>query len=627
MIQSGRTTLNDIFSGSHFFYIPDYQRNYAWGDKQIKDFFDDFKTNYSGKSKRYYYGTILLQQQESIGYRERYYIVDGQQRITTLIVFIKCLLDRIQHIANRPSEYDEEYIQENKKQFLKYRENFILSLQKEDDVFFHTYILGDQAINDVFRTPSQRKLFHLKEKFIELLNKISDDVALSFLDKIRATNVLVYLVDNPSEASLIFETTNDRGKLLTNLEKTKSYLMYKASLLEDGEQILTTIQKRFNEIFQDLEFFEDKQLNEDSILQYTFIAYEKWNNAGKQKEYQHYMETMKKKCEGFFENNKIEDFRKYVEEYTLNIKESFSAIKQIVMSSYEEYQDLVALKVQFVFYPLLIKTYRADSSVDKKNFRNICRLLEIFVFRVYRIQGFTTKRFQTTWYELAKKFNGDFGVLTNSIIDLIKHPKAGNDERFISCLQDRDFYTRYESAIRNYFFWKYENYLRANEQPIAPPMPHEDLRKEAGRKKTGLTIEHIVAQRNTEEQSRVISDERIVSVGHAEKFNREYLNSIGNLTIDPLSANASKGKKDVEDKMINYFNRAPYKCQNELGTFLKNNKWKIESHEERQKKLVAFAREKWCSYDAFYVPNVLSETLSDNTEEDESEGDIEEEVV
>lgn len=614
-MESGKKDLTELFTGNRFFYIPDYQRNYAWENKQIYDFFDDFKANYNGANKRYYYGTILLQAKED-GIKEKFDIVDGQQRLTTLIIFVSCLLKRLVSIPNRDEDFDDDEIRKIKDRFIIHKNNYILTLQEDDNDFFHTYILEDNVYSDDFRTPSQKRLFHAKEEFTKLLEKASDDVVLGFMSKINATNILVYKVNSRSEASLIFETTNDRGKQLTNIEKTKSYLMYKASLLDDAEQLLATIQTRFNKIYQDYAAFENKQISEDSILQYTFIAYEDWNNSKKQKEYQHYMDSMKEKSESLMESKKYSEFIEYVERYTKNLMESFSVMKKMFSLDYEEFKDLQAMGVLYNFYPLLIKTFKYDTSIEKESFKKICRLLEIFVFRVYLIRKYLTNKFQSKWFELAKRFSGDFDALGNSIIELIKADEFGGDDAFNNDLEDKNFFDKYSSATKNYFFWKYENYLRTTKQPIASVMPHEDLKKVKGNK-ANLSIEHIVARKNTEEHSRVIADEGIIVVGHGDKFNKEYLNSIGNLTIDPQSANSSKGKKDVEEKVSKYFNKAPYKCQNELEDYMKDGKWRLESHEARTKSLIKFAKDMWCSYDKFYVASANVENIVEEEDEDD----------
>ncbi|MPN34582.1 hypothetical protein SDC9_182076 [bioreactor metagenome] len=77
-----------------------------------------------------------------------------------------------------------------------------------------------------------------------------------------------------------------------------------------------------------------------------------------------------------------------------------------------------------------------------------------------------------------------------------------------------------------------------------------------------------------------------------------YLHSIGNLTIDPISANSSKGNADIKVKNTVYFKKAPFKTQNELEQFLDNGKWTHKSIESRKEKLINFAKKMWCDYES-----------------------------
>ena len=78
-------------------------------------------------------------------------------------------------------------------------------------------------------------------------------------------------------------------------------------------------------------------------------------------------------------------------------------------------------------------------------------------------------------------------------------------------------------------------------------------------------------------------------------FQDKYLHSLGNLTIDPLSANISKSNNDFAIKNQNYFSKAPLKTQNELVNFLNPNthKWDTQSIQERTDKIVSFALDYW----------------------------------
>lgn len=287
-MDNGRKSISEIFSGNKYFSIPTYQRGYSWGDKQLLDFFDDFNTQYS--SNNYYYGTVLLFDRDRKAEKEFFEIVDGQQRVTTLIIFISCMIKRMRELGYKEKQCDKLY--EN---FVKDDEGFyILSLQSDDNDFFITKVLGNENVQTI-NTSSQKKLLNAKIKFSDWLSKCDNTQIDEFIHKIYGTNILVYLINSQVESAMIFETTNDRGKPLTNLEKTKSFLMYKACVLTDNtNQIINTLQNRFNQIYRDYEEIEEHFPDENAILQYSFIAYSRWGFSQKyKKEYQHYMEVMK----------------------------------------------------------------------------------------------------------------------------------------------------------------------------------------------------------------------------------------------------------------------------------------------------------------------------------------------
>ena len=590
-MDNGKLRIDNIFNGKTFFSIPDYQRSYAWEEKQLDDFFEDYMNNYN--SQEYYYGTILLQMTKK-DKKEFCDIVDGQQRFTTLIIFMRCLISRLSSM-----NYDETNMLY--KHFIKNGDLYILTLQADDNDFFSTIILDGKKASET-KTPAQKRLLYAKTYFEDKIKSCSDEQIEELLDRVCSTNVLIYLIQDSIEAAMIFETTNDRGKSLTNLEKTKSFLMYKASLcLEEPEQILSKIQSRFSEIYRDFESMTSLNIgvDENSVLQYNYIAYEKWKTDSNIKEYTRYMEYFKKTVEelarnGYDPEGNDPTLSDYIEDYTYNVQQSFSAYKNMYEGRYLEFMDIIALDRTASFMPLLIKCYRYDETDDKRKFRIICRLCEIFSFRVYVIFDKMANKLQSKWYSLARDFDGNFKNASDEIIAMIKDIES--DDAFIQELTAPDFCTKYSSSEKNYFYWKYENYLRRTEQPIATSMTHEDLRQKEN-KKLVMTIEHIVAQSNSGEKSKVITDALQIDVGSVEVFDEQYLNSIGNLTLDPQSANSSKGKKDVDEKNSKYFAKAPYKCQNELEEFMVDDVWTLESINKRRDKLLTFAKELWCNFD------------------------------
>lgn len=612
-IPEGKQSIKSIFIDDRYFEIPNYQRSYAWKEKQLKDFLDDFShiENY----QKYYYGTILLQQKEN--YDDTYEIVDGQQRITTLIIFIKCLIKKMSEIglSSEAEELTRKYI--------KYKTNYILKLQDQDDGFFKSYILSDNT-NSIVKTPAQSNLIFAKNYFEQALQKCEKDDLIGYKTRIQAANCLIYSVNDRNEAAMIFETTNDRGKLLTNLEKTKSYLMYKVStIFKDNNTLINTIQQGFNDIYNTYEDISGKQkfnLNENSIQQYAFIAFEDWKskkiNGKTIKSYQHYLDELKEII-----NNKIiainnernkqlktdkeMELNDYIDNYINTLKSSFNAIKCMYDKKYSNFFKLLAIDRMASIYPLLIKTYTLDTTIEKEKFLELCKWCEIFCFRGLTIIKYQANKYQDKLFAIARDFKGDFDHLFIEIESLIL--SLGDDDKFISKLKDKDFYKDYTSSDRNYFFWTYENYLR--ERNGYPSLTFEDLWQTETKKK--LTIEHIVAQADNKDKTRILKDEKFIKVGQRKHFDKEYLHSIGNLTIDPLSANASKGKQEVATKNSKFFQSAPLMCQNEMDDFLDNKSWSIKSITNRENKLLEFAKIKWC----FKKNETIEIFVNENTDE------------
>ena len=578
-MDNGEKKISSLFNGLTVFNIPEYQRAYAWGEQQLSDFIEDINNQKLDRS--YFLGTVLFQVQGLEGNYELIDIVDGQQRLTTIIMFMAALIQRLNVLAE--SEDEQEDIDLLNETYVKHRKQFKLRILKEDNDFFHCYILGDKDGRDFIRTPAQRRLYKAKKFFVDALVRFDKAQLLEMKTKIHENSrVLVYSVQDTAEATLIFETTNDRGKGLTNLEKIKSFTMYKSYVASENapEELLGKIRSRFSDIYKEHEKVRDS-LDENSILQYHFIAHEQWSG----KDYQQHVKMIKDNINKLISTGDDGAALEYIERYTSELKETFFAVYEILNSTLPALKDLLYLKRLGNFWPLLIKAWKLDQTQEKSKFHRIVRLLEVYTFRVYAIQQNRSNTGQSSLFDLTRNFAGNFDALTEQLIELVK--RYGRNKTFKENLEYSDIYIWISNQDLNYFFWKYENYLRKSEQPKTAPMSLEELTTNNNQFK--MTIEHIASQ--TPKKS-VVADMAILPEVD-EEFEESYLHNLGNLTIDPLSANASKGNKDFSEKNEKYFLKAPFKSQNELENYLHNGKWTAESIEERTQKLVNFALEQW----------------------------------
>ncbi|MEA2042899.1 MAG: DUF262 domain-containing protein, partial [Bacteroidota bacterium] len=134
-MENGQKTLMELFNGDKVFIIPKYQRAYAWGIKQLDEFLDDIHNQ--TKSSHYFFGTILFEEKDAIDGYEQIEIVDGQQRITTLVIFMKSLLHMVK------SDIEERKYKILNKRFIKDEYFHKLQALDIDNEFFKTYIIGD----------------------------------------------------------------------------------------------------------------------------------------------------------------------------------------------------------------------------------------------------------------------------------------------------------------------------------------------------------------------------------------------------------------------------------------------------------------------------------------------------
>lgn len=102
-ITPAQLTINQLFSGKNEqFYIPAYQRRYAWMDKQLLELFEDI--NLLGKRDSHFLGTILFLTGSHVADINRLELVDGQQRIISLSLLLKAIRDKFEELKIKDFE-------------------------------------------------------------------------------------------------------------------------------------------------------------------------------------------------------------------------------------------------------------------------------------------------------------------------------------------------------------------------------------------------------------------------------------------------------------------------------------------------------------------------------------------
>lgn len=554
---SNLISLPDLFKDK-FFVIPDYQRSYSWETHQIDDMRKDIN-HISDKKYRHYFGTIVLTETDS---NNRIYdIIDGQQRITSLVLLLKVIYDIDQNkYAHLLSDYIAKGSPGNYKTILQPNSetcNCFKKLLLNPSLDFQPDLISHERLINAFAE---------FKKWITPQNV--DSIYEAVLKKL---GFLVFSTPNTNEVGIMFEVINNRGKELSELEKIKNYLIYLSSL-RGFEELRRTINDRWMIIQKNLSQADVKTISdENDFLRYCYLVYFEPNKSKSRYVYDELKNVYNPTLDGLAK--KIETFVEFIASASQAYAYFFN--RDFFNTNYkgnEEYKSKLAKTLTYLrchpvnaaILPLYLSVMKRLSDSPDKVLK-ILQLLEIANFRLYVLpeifrrtdsqQGFTFSlaneffhnpdwKSETdaeesfTEFNAKRKVSGDiFDWLIAEIEEFI-HSECPI-HKFIEALtidtdENYDFY--YWPGIR-YFLARYEEHLWLGEKLSWNVDKILIKRADVGEKLNDyLSIEHLWASGN-----------------RVEDFPENHLQKrrLGNFVLLGLSANISQSKDDLPIKVKN----------------------------------------------------------------------------
>ena len=227
-IQPQHVTLTQLFQG-RLFRIPEYQRSYSWQPKQRQDLFSDIRNIYErGPDRSHFMATVvgLRREEQNIGTTAHRFIdvVDGQQRITTLILLLKAIeVDVRDSVPRASKEIAELLIKDDNATLL------LLQTNHDSSDHFANYLKnGNHPSSASAKTAADRQLLTAIEeceKFSEdWLNSGNELEQLVILIKNRLTFIF-HEISDESAVYTVFEVLNSRGLDVSWFDRLKSMLM------------------------------------------------------------------------------------------------------------------------------------------------------------------------------------------------------------------------------------------------------------------------------------------------------------------------------------------------------------------------------------------------------------------
>lgn len=243
--------LKGLFEDRKMIKVPSYQRAYSWGEDQLYAFVGDL--NEFAQKEGYYFGHFIFEET-----KEAYEIIDGQQRITTFILFLmvcKLYVDESEH--KKFNLYLERF------ETVDYDQKLLSSLMEkvtltDGEWNLENFVEVEQgkstlsSKNIVFALNYFRKAFDNTGARISLDKQQID----KYTRVIECSHISVHITKKKDVAVQIFEMHNTRGVKLNLLEKVKAKLM-KAVFISLGSDNCDTQISQIQNYFKKIYYYEE----------------------------------------------------------------------------------------------------------------------------------------------------------------------------------------------------------------------------------------------------------------------------------------------------------------------------------------------------------------------------------
>lgn len=586
--------------------VPDYQRGYSWERTQVKDFLDDLRL--LGDGHRHYTGTIVLLNGTQPVVDDNFQalmpadVVDGQQRLTT----VGLLLNEIRRALAQQGQV--QAADGLKRQFLLSSKDGapLLKMSVQSDARPVWLSLLQDAPVAAPETLSGKRLLNaalqIRQEVADTAQTGGVNALLAFSRKLMTSlQFTLYELDGQAEVGVVFETLNDRGKPLTELEKVKNYLLFLAARLPEGQRqsLAQSINDAWSGIYRRLlEVAAVSSAGEDQFLRAHWLAAvdpvtKRWRGTTSVKErfnrerYQGEDALLVSEV-GAYAASLHRAATAFADSLRPDVT-AFASFGTVAAEARGVHAQLLRAGTVAVFQPVIIALRHALPEDGRAYVENMDLCLR-FAVRTYLIGGYRADAGQTRLYRLAHEvFHGkrDAAGLSEGLRRLVA--EYASDDYVRAQMLDMESNWYRWGGLR-YFLYEYELGLLKGGRPDTDYAYFEATKREK-------TVEHILPQTATSEYW---SD-------RFDKRNRDRLTHVlGNLVL--TRDNSSYSNKDFPDKrgaagpgeqVRACYAQASLRQEQELAVL---SDWTPETVLQRQEGLAAWALARWAVGQPTHAP-------------------------
>jgi hypothetical protein len=556
MQMEASTTIRAMMAGNKI-VVPTYQRAYSWDTSFQRVFLQDLEEySKSNANSPYYFGHFLFEK-EKIN-NDIFNVIDGQQRLTTIVIFLSALFAKLKTIRNLTES--EEICYED---MVKRRNVIRFSTVDYDNQLFIDYVIEQTKVDDNgLETESSGRIVRAFNFFKEQLASKNEEYLTKMLLIISEAACSTHPVQNESEAIQMFIFQNNRGKRPSHLEIIKAQFMYNVHLYgnEESDELLREIKNRFEKIYKSISSIE-YHINEDDILLYTLRVH--FNSL---------LETNSisiEKINEILANGNPIDF---IRCFTRSLSTSFEHLSLFFGKHEREnfaIHSLITLGGITIALPFIIKAYKYALTTDEIG--KLCSSLENLVIR-HRLIG-TRADITSRINDVFKNFTEE-NKKTSPIIERIEWMKTTsewwwaywNNEKLRDALQGRID----DHSVAKYLLWKYEVHLEQQGKSGYSPTRFD-------RRIISPELEHIAPKTEPEIKPHGYGN-------YDEEFREQYLNCLGNYLLLSKSHNCAVGNISLKQKLATYTHNEQ---QREVRSLIpEDGVWSKEIIQKRKDKII-----------------------------------------
>ena len=514
--------LQSVFAGEKQFVIPVFQRNYSWGTDELDALWSDVQNllEADSLSEEHFIGTfVVMPGNHRPGTVPEYLVIDGQQRLITLTLFLSAIRDYATEVNDeRHNSFAEEI---NKKylidEFKDGVEKFKVISRAEDRDALFTIVEQESVDENLAETSIYQSYGFLYSK----IEEVNGDDEIETLDRLKQIIIqqlpLVMITTSEDENPYaIFETLNERGLQLEESDLIRNHVFMQLSLTEQdrfNDEHWMPFEQKFEETDDysgvDLtEFYRDYMMRTGEYVQKNEIYHQ-----------------FKRRTSEMTPRELVDELSYYGDLY-LWIQRPETAPNEELTNALRRLQYLEIGTAHQLVLNLLYRWDSDDLSIDE--LLETLHGLESFVLRRF-ICGRSTRGYYRTFPIAARSIEDD--DVKGSLFAYLKSQGWPDDTELLDNILRFDMYNRDKKKT-----WLV---LRTLEEQFGhkEPVQYDEL-----------TIEHVMPQTIDDNEW---GDEWKAMLGDEwERIHDQWLHALGNLTLSGYNPELSNRPFDEKRELL-----------------------------------------------------------------------------